>query len=151
MSSITLQRRQYDWYIGIDTGVNTGWAIWNAKDKKFLEIRTTAVHMAMQWAGTWATMRNAAGEINTFFRIEDARLATYGRGGEGHKMRGAGSVMRDAKFWNDFLRSIGAHYEMVRPDPKITKLDADIFAMTTGWKERCSSHGRDAAMLVFDY
>jgi hypothetical protein len=151
MKSPILQPQKYEWYIGIDTGMNTGWAIWNAKDKKFLELRTTGIHLAMQWAGTWATMRNEAGDISTFFRVEDSRQATFGRQGDAHKLRGAGSVMRDGKIWEDYLTSLGARFEMVRPNPKLTKLSPEIFAKTTGWTEKCSSHARDAAMLVYDY
>ena len=143
-------RRKYEWYIGIDTGVNTGWAVWNAHQRKFLDIRTTAIHTAMLWAATWAGMTDDAGNRNVFFRVEDARLATAKRHGDRHKLRGAGSVMRDAKMWEDYLKSIGADFEMVRPNPLITKLTDEQFARTTGWLEKCSSHGRDAGMLVFN-
>ena len=144
-------RRKYQFYIGIDTGVNTGWAVWVPKDKRFLDIRTTPVHTAMLWAGTWASMTDETGATAAFFVVEDARKAKHGRQEDGYKMRGAGSVMRDAKFWEDYLNSIGADFEMVRPNPAITKLAAGKFEKTTGWTDKTSSHGRDAAMLVYGY
>lgn len=84
-------------------------------------------------------------------RVEDARQAKYGRQKDAHRLRGAGSVMRDAKIWEDFLTREKIPFEMIRPRKGFTKWKADTFNRFTGWKGRSTSHGRDAAMLVYGY
>lgn len=144
-------RRKYDYYVGIDTGVNTGYAIWESAAKRFIMLRTVPIHEAMRRIEHWATLSDDQRNRKTFIRVEDARKAVFDRSKEAHKLRGAGSVMRDAKIWEDYLASIGADFEMVRPNGRLTKMAEDQFARTTGWTEPCSSHARDAAMLVYGY
>ena len=35
-------------YIGIDTGVNTGVAVWDNRQRTFLQIETMMIHRAME-------------------------------------------------------------------------------------------------------
>jgi hypothetical protein len=86
-----------------------------------------------------------------FIRVEDARLRTW-FGNTGHeRLKGAGSVERDARIWEDFLQSIGANFEMVHPKYNKTKTDAIYFRKLTGWNGLTNEHSRDAGMLVFGF
>lgn len=136
---------KHRYYLGIDTGVNTGVAMWDKKDRRLKFVETMPIHKAM------VLLMNMTDEdlADLHIRVEDARKRKwFGNSGK-EKLQGAGSVKRDAKIWEDFLTDIGASFEMVAPKQNKTKLDADDFKKLTGWKERCSSHARDAAMLVF--
>lgn len=140
---------KYQYIIGIDAGVNTGFACWHTESKKLLAVETIMIHQALD------RIRNIESKEpkSCFVRIEDARLATFDRQGETNnsKQQGAGSIKRDAKIWEDAMKDWNIDFEMVRPNNKITKLDQRIFEDITGWKGRTSNHGRDAAMLVFNY
>ena len=129
-------------YIGIDTGVNTGMAVWDNGEKAFISIETTMIHIAM------ARVSELAKESEVVVFVEDARLATFGRQNDGARAQGAGSVKRDAKIWQDFLKDKGIEFRMVRPS-KSQKVSASAFTAITGLKLRLSQHARDAAMIVF--
>jgi hypothetical protein len=133
--------------IGIDTGVKTGLATWVTATRELQRVDKFAIDQAMQIVREYASFYSN----DILVRVEDARLANYGRRNDQHRARGAGSVMRDAKIWQDFLTREGIPYEMVRPRKEFTKWKADTFNRFTGWKGRTTSHGRDAAMLVYGY
>lgn len=135
----------YKYYIGIDTGVNTGFAVWDSEEKKFLLIETTMIHRAMDWVKQYSE-RN-----DTLVRFEDARLRKWFGNAGREQLQGAGSIKRDAKVWEDFLKDILCPCEAVAPKNNKTKLNADTFKKITGWEKQTSEHSRDAAMLVFNF
>jgi hypothetical protein len=143
----------YKYYIGIDTGTNTGFAVWNKADRKFVEICTVAIHEAFEKVLSY---HHLYGD-DLFVRFEDARLRTWfgrkvnGKWVEGSvaQLQGAGSIKRDCNIWDDFLKDKKIHYASTAPKLGLTKMDPDRFKLFTGWKEKTSDHARDAAMLVF--
>lgn len=139
--------RPHKIFVGIDSGVKTGIGVWSKLDKAFLHMHTEPIDVAMKMVEAWKVKYGAA----MLVRVEDARKATYGRQQDGHRLRGAGSVMRDAKVWQDFLTRLGVDFEMVRPNKGLSKLDVPTFTKITGYTGRTSEHCRDAAMLVYGY
>lgn len=133
--------KDIQYIIGIDTGVNTGIAIWDVKKRQLCSVDSVKIHEAME---TVAWLKKIGSRI--FVRVEDARQVRFGT--DKHKAQGAGSVKRDCKIWEDFLTDLEIDFEMVRPQKARTKWDAEVFKKVTGWKERTSVHGRDAATLV---
>lgn len=141
--------KRYDFYIGIDPGAQTGFACWHKEKKELFDLKTLKIHQAMHLVRRCLGGPGDAFRASWFIRVEDPRKATYFRGNDKHKAQGAGSVKRDASIWEDFLRSLDVPFEMVRPNPKSTKLPPKIFARITGYIGKTSVHSRDAAMLVF--
>lgn len=138
------------WIIGIDPGSNTGIAVWDAVENQFALIGTMQIHKAMAIVYEYYMHHENEG---LFIRIEDARQATFSRNNQKDicKAQGAGSVKRDCSIWQDYLQDMGIEFQMTRPRKAITKMDAELFQKVTGWKDRTSSHARDAALLVFQY
>ena len=133
-------------YIGIDTGVNTGIAIWNQADRRLLRVETMKIHEAMKLVELYIKI---SGKDEIVVRFEDARLRKwFGKSGR-EQLQGAGSIRRDCTIWNDFLDDLGIEYKAVAPKDNRTKLSADTFNKITGWKGRTSEHARDAAMLIY--
>lgn len=131
--------------VGIDTGVRTGFAVWNTASRSLERVETMPIHRAM-FEVLKMRDENPYG-LAVYF--EDARLRKwFGRKGR-EALQGAGSVKRDAGIWEDFLRDEGIRGYPVAPKNNATKLSAEAFAGITGWRKRCSEHARDAAMLVF--
>lgn len=135
-------------FIGIDPGVNTGIAIWNATAKRFLQIKTCTIVEAMFMISALGSKRI----VGIYF--EDAKQRQYlpretsvseYRG----KLMGAGSVKRDSTIWREFCTFCSIPYVAVAPRAGMTKWDAKYFAKVTGWTGRTSEHARDAALLVF--
>lgn len=129
--------------IGVDTGCNTGIAIWNQSTSKLEFVASTMIHRAMN------TIIACKDEIK-LIRVEDARLRKYITGGR-EKLQGAGSIKRDAKIWEDFLTDNQIPFEMVAPKNNRTKLSQVAFFNLTGWNKSTNVHARDAACLVFGW
>lgn len=135
-------------YVGIDTGVHTGFAVWDARARKLTEVSCLPIHRALQRVrDLWD-----AGELARVY-FEDARLRKW----YGHhtaredraRLQGAGSVKRDCTIWEDCLKDMGIPYVAIPPKGNCTKLDAVQFRKITHYEGRTNEHGRDAAMLVF--
>ena len=137
-------------WIGIDTGVHTGLAIWDGKGRRFLSIEELKIHRAMDVVEALAKAN--AREVRA--RVEDARQRKWipnmgSIRNEIGRAKGAGSVERDCSIWEDFLADINVPCEMVAPKNNVTKQRQEAFANLTGWTQRTNEHERDAAMLVF--
>lgn len=147
------EKSNYKIYIGIDTGVKTGFCVWNKTKKTIQTIRTLPIHQAMK-------------EIELFFpffekteilvRVEDARLRKQipwqkNEKAERGRREGAGYVKRDAVIWEDFLTDLGISFEMVAPKDNETKMEASYFKKLTGYQGVTSQHARDAAALVIAF
>jgi len=141
-------------YIGIDTGVNTGVAVWDNRQRTFLQIETMMIHRAMEIVKGYKQNAYMNG-TKIIVRVEDARKRTwYGYNDpkkDRDKLQGAGSVKRDCKIWEDFLTDIKVEFQMVAPKNNATKMNAESFKKLTGWKKPTNEHNRDAAMLVFGF
>lgn len=136
--------------IGIDTGRDTGLAVWDSHRREFRAVATLPIHRALDAVRTWAN--DNPGEVVVYF--EDARRRrwipdTHDLRREMGRRQGAGSVKRDATIWEEALADWGIPFEAVGPHKGLTKWDAKTFAAVTGWTGRTSNHARDAALLVF--
>ena len=133
--------------IGIDTGVNTGFAVaidsGNGGDLQ--KVECLSITQAMANINDLVTEH---GKENIKLYIEDARLRTWFTGGR-EKAQGVGSVKRDAQIWESWCKEQDLNYIMIHPKANATKTKADVFKKRTGWSGRTNEHARDAAMLVF--
>ena len=130
--------------IWIDTGVNTGIAVWESG--MFKAVRSMTITQAM------AFISGHCPPQTTKLYIEDARkwigfngktAATQAR------LQGAGSVKRDAKIWEDWCIENGYEVVFVKPMGKGLKKSAEDFKRITKWTGRTNEHARDAAMIVY--
>lgn len=136
-------------YIGIDTGVHTGIAVWDSEKRKFVYLETLKIHEALQIVSSYAYK-----DIPLCVRFEDARQRKWipfakNMTGELGRAQGAGYVKAHCQIWEDFLRDKDIPFEMIAPRRNVTKLSAEQFERITGYKARTSEHSRDAAMLVY--
>lgn len=138
--------------IGIDPGVVTGIAVWDAERYAFIEIMSSGIVSAMR---TIDDHGETFGPGQIFVIVEDARkrnvfakadLEEQGYA-KGARMQGVGSIKRDCSIWEEFLRDHGIAYEMRRPIA--TKMKAPQFQQLTGWTRQTNEHARDAAMIIF--
>ena len=137
-------------FVGIDTGHDTGFAIWESGCQAFDAVATLKIHEALDRV----RKLHAAYGDDLVVVFEDARQrkwlpqernnAQY-RG----RLQGAGSVKRDATIWEDFCQDLGIRYEALGPRKGLTKWSAETFRNITGWTGRTSNHARDAALLVY--
>lgn len=141
--------------LGIDPGTNTGFAVWDARSLKLLELHTFPIHIAMQWIND---VKNGDGDYSSISLViaEDARKrGWFGRMDEEQKKygaavrEGAGAAKRDAAIWDDFLADSGIAYQMRAPMSGATKWKANVFKVATKWEGRTNEHERDAALLVY--
>lgn len=136
-------------YIGIDTGVHTGIAVWDSDKQKFIRVETVKIHEAMA-----IVARIAETDIDLHVRFEDARQRKWipmskNMTAELGRSQGAGYVKAHCQIWEDFLTDYQISFEAIPPRRNVTKLSAEQFERITGHKARTSEHARDAAMLVY--
>lgn len=135
--------------IGIDCGVNTGFAV--AENGALLRVESLTITKAME-----AVKDLHSKYKDIVVRIEDARKRTWfgnadtrqARSGAGIR-EGVGSVKRDCSIWEQFCIEQGIKYDLVHPAANATKTQSDYFKKITGWSGRTNEHSRDAAMLVY--
>lgn len=138
------EHKTFRYYIGIDPGVNTGIAVWERPNKKFIYISSGKILDVMDM------VEKAIISRNSFIKCEDPRKAGAGRQKKDYNIaQGAGSIKRDAQIWEDFLKKHNADFVMLKPAAAFTKWKADKFQQLTKWTHQTNEHGRDAAMLVF--
>ena len=142
-----------DYFIGIDTGVHTGLALWDAKDGRLVELKTQGIVHAMHTVSVWRDEAREQGR-ECVIVMEDARLRKWlprERNLSEFKGRlmGAGSVKRDASIWEEFAKLAGIPILATKPRAGMTKWDANYFKLITGYTKTCSKHARDAALLVW--
>lgn len=132
--------------IGIYTGVHTGFAAWDTKMKRLFEVSTYTITQAMERV---RIINDICGRGSVRLYVEDARQRKwFGRTGR-ERLKGAGSVCRDASIWEDWCKENGIECVMVAPKNNRTKLSAAQFRALTKWPGRTSEHSIDAALLVF--
>jgi hypothetical protein len=129
--------------IGIDCGVNTGFAVWSTAATSFERIETLPIHRAILSIIEYHQQGRLIGLV-----VEDARKRKLFKGVKNINSRaqGAGYVKRDAVIYEQLCKDY--NIPVVFRSPKNTKITADYFVNLTGWSGRTSSHARDAAMLV---
>lgn len=135
---------KHRYLIGIDTGVKTGWAVYDRMQGKLIHLETIKIHLAILRLYKY---KEQGRDIKVF--IEDARLRTWFGRNDKKNAQGVGSVKRDAKILDDFCKAAGIDYALIHPKNNRTKLDKPTFDRITHWGKESSEHSRDAAMLVF--
>lgn len=135
----------YRIWCGIDPGVSTGFAVLDKADQRLLTVNTLMIHQAQ--FRIIDLMKSYP--QNIFVHFEDARQRKWFGNSGPEKWKGAGSIMRDCKIWEDFLTDLEIPFRMVAPKAKMTKWDKDYFKQVTGWQQVTSGHSRDAAVLVY--
>ena len=143
-----LQRRP-EIVIGIDPGVETGFAVWSRSSKQFLELSTLSF-----WAAYDRVTAYQTDEIEIFIENPDSQRAMYVRT-ETVKIqrqreriaKNIGSNRREATLLAERLTALGYAVRPVSPI-KARKWDAAQFKRYTNYEGRTSQHVRDAARLV---
>lgn len=133
-------------FIGIDTGTNTGVAVWNSEEREFIDIKTMHLHQALNLVTTMCKIWNRE---NVMVLFEDARQRKWFGTRSNDKLQGAGSVKRDAAIWEEFCKDNEISFRAMPPAKGATKLSSEYFKALTGWCKKTSEHARDAAMIVF--
>jgi len=147
-----MTRAQY--VIGIDGGVNTGFAVYDRNSRKLVEIKTYSFWEAIEALESWMDDCGISG-IEVWIEDVEAHSPTFYRGAKGSAVQNrisqsVGRNKRDCQLLKEWLERKGVVFYSIPPTKQsMTKLNAETFKTYTGWNERTSQHGRDAAMLVF--
>lgn len=129
--------------IGIDPGVNTGYAAYRDDDAKLIACTSLSILAAMDEVRRIKDL----GVLHSV-TFEDARLRTWFGSKGAEALQGAGSIKRDCSIWQEFLTGLGVPFRQVKPQAGGTKWSAEQFKRLTGWQGRTNEHARDAALLV---
>jgi hypothetical protein len=144
-----------NFYIGIDPGVNTGFAVYNRAAKKLTVVETRTILTSFEFIETIIFIH---GKESLCIVFEDARKRYISKdlALDNGRLQGAGSVKRDSQIWQEFCQLRGIYYQNPKPNGKINALvtckpaakAVDNFTRLTGWQGQTSEHSRVAAMLA---
>lgn len=147
-------------YIGIDPGVNTGFAIYSAKEKRLLEVKTSTFWETITM---FEHLKNKyVHPNNEYFKViiedvtQNKAVHTYHNNKTGNfrdrVAQNIGSNKRDCQLIIEWCKRNNIQIECRKPGKySQTKLDAEQFQKITGYTGKTSQHGRDASLLVFGY
>ena len=143
---VAAKKSGLDLIIGIDPGVNTGFAVWSVAANKLLRVESMkAVEAEIE------VMNYFTSGVKLHVYVEDTRNLRlpkhmHSKGRE----RGAGSVARDMGRWQDHLEHHGIPHTMTGLSPKEFRVGDDKwFRNKTGWDKRTNDHGRCAAGVLW--
>jgi hypothetical protein len=136
-------------HIGIDPGVNTGYAVWDSAERAIISMRTTSF-----WDVVDELYRLDASSVNFHVHIEDpnGNKPVFGKKSASSPAtmqkigQNVGSNKREASLLITLCQRNSWVY--TAHVPKKSKVKADEFKRLTGISERTSQHVRDAVLLV---
>lgn len=146
-----IKRTQF--YVGIDIGTNTGYAVYDSHLKKFISIQTLKIHEAMEQVLLLAK-ENENRIMVRFENVKSWRPFGKNREPASARIQGAGSIKRDQSIWEDYLTEHHIPYELVGLTQCRKKTTAAEFKQITGWDSKVSpttEHSRDSAMMVYGF
>lgn len=136
--------------IGIDPGVETGFAVWSRVSRQFVELSTLSF-----WSAYDRVTAYQPEEIEIFIENPDSKRSMYRRTEfvEHSRQRermatNIGSNRREATLLIERLQALDYTVHAIRP-LTARKWDAAQFARYTKHSGRTSQHVRDAARIVF--
>lgn len=144
--------------IGIDPGVQIGFALWDCIKKKFVAIQTYNIHQFRQNLEVYAKM--FPGEVGAYLEASDMKEYIWHREGrplptspiEIRKLlklaRNVGLNQGSAREIRHLLEWYEVPITNILPGTSPTKVTPQFFQSATGWREKVTSHAMDAAMLI---
>ncbi len=144
------------YYIGIDGGVNTGFAVWNSTTKRFRELDTYSFWEAIDRIDHYINeLRDNKILLEVVIEDVTQNKPTFNRGAHNQSVynkmsQNVGANKRDCTLISEYCELNEVPIHKIRPTKaSLTKLDSETFKKITGYEGRSSSHARDAGCLVF--
>jgi len=141
--------------IGIDGGVNTGYAVYDRIERKLTTVFTTDFWGAVRLLDLVAAPENIA-DYEVYIENPSGNAPTFAKQGAKGMLvynkisQNVGANKREAILLIEYCRLKGIKVTPVRPNKSsMTKLSADKFQKITGYVGRTSEHSRDASMMIF--
>jgi len=134
-----------DYVIGIDPGMNNGYAVWNPNTKQLESVCSVPLFRLFDFI-------NQLNKIYTLkVRIENPNtwVPFKGTKQDNSRLQGAGSVKQTYRHIIEFLEDQKIEYATVKLQGTMKKMKQDKFKQYTGWNKVTNEHGRDGAMLVY--
>lgn len=137
--------------IGIDPGINNGFAIWIPDLSAFQELSTLTIWEVFEELERLDKIYHLqvhlewpSGNRPTFRRKDQTAQAME------KISQDVGKNKYIAELIAQFMTAREIPFQKHKPGKgSMTKLNSERFASITGYKSRCSQHARDAAMLVW--
>lgn len=137
--------------IGIDPGVETGYAVWSRARREFVELLTLSF-----WSAYDRILGYAQTDIEIFIENPDSKRSMYARTETVEYQRqrervakNIGSNRREASLLIERLQALGYQVTPVSP-VRARKWDSQQFNRYTKHEGRTSQHVRDAARIVWE-
>lgn len=131
--------------IGIDPGMKNGFAIFDRKEQKLIEVTTLPLFRLFSHIASVSELEPQILIENPFSWIpfKNKNNSTMS------VLQGAGAIKQTYRHITEYLDDMKLVYTPTKIQGNYKKLTSKIFQQITGWTERTDEHGRDAAMIVY--
>lgn len=141
--------------VGIDPGVNNGFANWCKTTKELIDLKTLSFWKLIIELDKLRKLKEEAG-LDLLIIIEDPNKnrPVFDKGVQSQKAinkiaQNVGENKRIAKLLIEYCEEHGISYSAITP--RTAKWDKNTFFKITNCKFECSQHARDAAKLCYGY
>lgn len=147
-----------NYFLGVDPGLNTGVALWDARGSRFLYVRAVSFWDATELIySEYVRLKSfCPGDMQVVIENPKAISTMYAKHDEYQGRvrtkiaQSVGSNKRDAELLMEFCERKSIPYQAVMPSKGTgSKEKASVFKRLTKFEGSTNQHGRDAGMLVF--
>jgi hypothetical protein len=130
--------------IGIDPGMNNGFAIYDRQLAQITHCTCLPLHVLFDTLKSW--QKNG---IEVFIENPNTWISFGSKKKSDARLQGAGAVKQTYRHIVEFLDDYEIAYTPTKLQGNLKKVSRDYFAKITGYTDKTNEHGRDAAMIVF--
>lgn len=134
----------YRYAIGIDPGMNNGFAIYDRQLAEITHCTSLPLHVLFDTLKSW--QKN---DIEVFIENPNTWIGFKGKKADNARLQGAGAVKQTYRHIVEFLDDYAIPYTPTKLQGNLKKVSRDYFSKVTGYNDRTNEHARDAAMIVF--
>ena len=134
----------YRYAIGIDPGVNCGFAIYDRQLAELTHCCSLPLHELFDTLKAWS-----GNGIEVFIENPNTWVQFKGKKTMDSRLQGAGAVKQSYRHIVEFLQDYSIAFKPTKLQGNMKKVSHDYFVKLTGFDGKTNEHGRDAAMIVF--
>jgi hypothetical protein len=157
-------------YVGIDCGTHTGFSVWDATNKMFLEVGSCTFWQSIDKIMDYVSMNEMQYDICFIIEDVNAHSSTFNatktyQSTQGNHNQKIGAVCKQAERVGSVKDKTALTVEFIELRAKEfsnieikkipptrasgTKMKSEQFKALTKWDKQTNEHARDSAMLVF--
>lgn len=137
--------KKHRYLLGVDPGIISGISIYDREIKKLIVVTSCTLHELFD------IIRLRKNEdIEVFIENPNTWIGFGNKKASDSKLQGAGAVKQTYRHIIEFLNDNDIPFTPTKLQGTLKKVTHEYFVKLTAWDGKSNSHGRDAALMVFN-